>query len=80
MKNGFSLIELVIVLALLGVGAVFLLKNDFKVPERPYTKYKLASGTTIECQQTVRNNCGLSFFRCKSGLEYECQTNVEQVK
>ncbi len=42
-----------------------------------YKKYKLASGRVIECAGTGDSYCGLYFYKCTDGKEYQCQTNVE---
>lgn len=40
-------------------------------------KYKLASGSIIECGYTTISSCGQNFRNCKDGKTYACQINVE---
>jgi hypothetical protein len=42
-----------------------------------YHKYRLASGTIVECAGMGTAYCGMYLYDCKNGQRYDCQVNVE---
>jgi len=61
---------------------MFLLTScvEDKYPESSYKNFKLENGRIVRCIDNVaRKNCGMTFYNCKDGNKYYCQTNVTEV-
>lgn len=47
---------------------------------KPGTKFVFSDNKEVECSSVVRNNCGVSLWNCKDGLEYHCVQNVKVIE
>jgi hypothetical protein len=77
--GSFTIIEWMIIVAIVGILASVIL-GGIKERRRGRVAYRLANGTTVECDYVSTETCGLKLCDCVgySG-PIECQTNAVEV-
>lgn len=55
----------------------FLICLAFVACNVPYKAYILKDGSQVHCKQFLVQECGVYLWKCTTGKEYFCQSNVE---
>lgn len=74
MKKGFTLIELMIVVAIIGI--VMALAEE-RLGTRPVRRY-VVGGKAVSCRGMVVQQCGVWLWDCEGGASVRCARDVQE--